>query len=124
MGARVGRLAADMIAQRWNIPPSNFVLSLDCLAAGRTAIHSSLKLPPGTRQADLVRELRADNAGPLHATFHHVKGHQDDHTLYQDLSREAQLNVQCDAAAKQDLLEWATTDDPAPHWTPVHTWSY
>jgi len=49
----------------------------------------------------------------------HVKGHQDDHTRLQSLSRLAQLNVEMDTLAKQYWLHLVTSapDDEFPYPT-------
>jgi hypothetical protein len=44
----------------------------------------------------MVQTLKAMQIKP---TLEHVKGHQDDHTTYVDLSLDAQLNVDAEVAA-------------------------
>jgi hypothetical protein len=45
---------------------------------------------------EIVETLKAMTITP---SFEHIKGHQDDHTAYDDLSLEAQLNVDADEEA-------------------------
>jgi hypothetical protein len=45
---------------------------------------------------EIITTLQSMQLDPL---FEHVKGHQDDHTLYEDLALKAQLNVDADAEA-------------------------
>ena len=52
---------------------------------------------------DIVNAITAiRDALPLTITFHHVKGHQDKGSAYENLSRVAQLNVLVDSMAKEE----------------------
>ena len=42
----------------------------------------------------------------LNVYMRHVKGHQDEHTYFEELPRWAQLNILADQAAKKRLLEF------------------
>ena len=51
---------------------------------------------------DVTHEIISTlQAMSLQVMFEHVKGHQDDHTAYENLSLEAQMNVDADAEAGQ-----------------------
>ena len=61
----------------------------------------------GSKQSDLLRAIRTcklDNR--LAFLYHHVKGHQDRHLLWHQLTLEAQLNVKCDGLAKGAVQRW------------------
>ena len=50
---------------------------------------------------DLIQSIHiAIKTSPIKWTLHHIKGHQDSNTRYNDLSRIAQLNVEADSLAK------------------------
>jgi len=78
----------------------------DCLGAlGRVA-----KLPPyrgipsQCRHSDILKTIMVNCASlSFQWEYHHVAAHQDDHTWWEDLTQEAQLNLACDAVAKTIL---------------------
>lgn len=54
------------------------------------------------KNADIITAIwKLTNASPIEWEFYHLHGHQDDNVSFQDLPRDAQLNVLADAAAKQ-----------------------
>jgi hypothetical protein len=67
-------------------------------------------------EADLISSItRANLAKFTDVEVVWVKGHQDDNTPYDDLPLLAQLNVDCDTAAKKHLREGThPTSRPAP----------
>ena len=66
-------------------------------------------------EADLISSTRANLAKFTDVEVVWVKGHQDDNTPYDDLPLLAQLNVDCDTAAKKHLREGThPTSRPAP----------
>ena len=63
-----------------------------------------------TKHTDLIRGIRTIRAAlskwhGVTVKFQHVTGHQDDSQHYHSLPRLAQLNIDCDSAAKKTLLE-------------------
>lgn len=53
---------------------------------------------------DIILALQqALDLSPLLWNFEHLRGHQDAHTCYSQLNRWAQLNVQADTLAKQEV---------------------
>jgi hypothetical protein len=83
------------------------------LAPTQTALHSEF---------DVLATIHFHSEFDVLATIHdllrdcsltpnigHVKGHQDDHKPYEDLSLPAQLNCDADVLATDELLNYPTT---------------
>ena len=63
-------------------------------------------------EADLIQDVKRMLKDFTDATIEWVQGHQDDNISYDDLPLEAQLNIDCDHAAKQYMKEG--TKPPGP----------
>ena len=63
----------------------------------------------GRKHYDIIQALySAIKVSPIQWTFEHLKGHQDNHISYSQLDRWAQLNVQADILAKQEMTRILT----------------
>ena len=70
-------------------------------ALGKARSHGR-RVKSSTKQADLVRVLRAMKQGVfLNLQYQYVKSHQDDFRQWRELPIDQRLNVMCDTLAKQ-----------------------
>ena len=77
------------------------------------------RVSPRRRHSDILRAIRVvRGAIPLSLTFDHVRGHQDDRVMYQDLDLASQLNVDCDLLAKSFLQAAWASNQSAPQVLP------
>jgi hypothetical protein len=85
---------------------------LDCLGAlGRIAELPPYHIPTQYRHSDMLKTILGNCGGlSFHREHIHVKAHQDDCMRWEELSREAQLNVVCNAGAKAMLRSHDITD--------------
>jgi hypothetical protein len=64
-------------------------------------------------ESDVILQIQSDiiqlQSYNIDVILEHVKGHQDDHHEYHELSRESQLNISADAYATNYLLEGILT---------------
>ena len=83
----------------------------DCTGALRTI--SSLPssgIPPKWKHADLLKVMSTHGRShPFSLSYHHVKAHQDDSTVWHKLERVSQLNCACDSEAKRMIMEYLPT---------------
>jgi hypothetical protein len=64
---------------------------------------------------DIVEEIVSTlTLLPVTLSFSHVKGHQDDHVAYEDLSLDAQLNVEAGALAGEFQTKFPSENLKAP----------
>ncbi len=96
----------------------------DCLGAlGRVA-----KLPPyrilyRCRHSDILKTIMVNCTSLFfQREYHHVVAHQDNHTWWEDLTREAQLNLACDAMAKTILRSQDVINLPPPGGIPTRAY--
>jgi hypothetical protein len=77
----------------------------NCLGAlGRVTDLPAYQIPSRCKHSDILKNILV-NCHRLSFTIHylHVKAHQDDSTLFMNLSRQAQLNCICNHTAKQHI---------------------
>ena len=84
-----GERAKDIVSQDWDPSPSRTDFNLI------HNIHAKIKKLPIT------------------ITWHHIKGHQDNHVPFEDLDFLAKMNVDMDSRAKEFL--WENVDHPVPN---------
>lgn len=93
------------LASQHNLSP-NLTLQCDCETALNRTFILSASASLSDKSHDLIslrhQQLRAR---PIQWTYSHIKGHQNDTTLFQDLTRPSQLNVIVDQMAKQFLAQ-------------------
>lgn len=80
----------------------------------------SQRVSPKRAHSDTIRAIRLVRAMiPITLRFGHVRGHQDETVLYDDLDRRAQLNIEMDILAKEYVrAEWlhgAAAPEALPH---------
>jgi hypothetical protein len=95
-------LSIDKI--NWAINRSAEIVS-DCLGALRRITElPSYRILSRCKHSDILKNILV-NCRVLSFTVHyrHVRAHQDDSTLFKNLSRKAQLNCICDHTAKQRI---------------------
>ena len=81
--------------------------------------HKSQRVPPRRKHSDILRAIRKVRCAiPVPLTFDHVKGHQDDAVLYEDLDTASRLNVDCDLIAKNFLQASWEHNGPTPQVLP------
>ena len=74
------------------------------LAVNRS--QGGLRVPTRVQHSNILRCIRrVVHELPIDVTFFHVYGHQDDDCEFEDLLRDAQLNVICDLNTKSFLQE-------------------
>ena len=108
---------ANHLCTSFSLTSGHITVGCDCSSA-LTNITS--KYPPGPQRPhhDLLSGIRyLLKISPLTWTFHHVRGHQDDHIEYHMLDRWARLNVDMDQLAK---LYWDTLVATNPPVQPFH----
>jgi hypothetical protein len=90
-------------------------ISVGCDGIGALqATKTTYTVTSSHKHFDLICSIKNSiKHSPLSWQFFHVKGHQDNYTHYDDLSREAQLNVQADDLAKGTLHRLLQT----PGWS-------
>ena len=77
------------------------------------------KVPTSKSHSDVLRSIRLVCLEmPIDITFHHIKGHQDDTIMYDNLDRPSQLNVDCDLVAKAGLRRLHRQNNPQPDALP------
>ena len=84
------------------------ILNIGCdnEKAGHKSMIDDPKVSITHKHMDLLKAIRRlRTVIRTTITSYHIYGHQDSHTSYNNLSREAQLNVQMDSNAKQRLVE-------------------
>jgi hypothetical protein len=86
----------------------------DCLGAlGRVAKLPPYRIPSRCRHSDILKTIMVNCASlSFQREYHHVAAHQDDHTWWEDLTREAQLNSVCDAVEKTILCSQGCDKSP------------
>jgi hypothetical protein len=73
------------------------------------------KVPLSIAHVDLVRPIRVIKSKlPIKVHFKHIYGHQDDYLSLDSLSQMAQLNVEMDQIAKEQLMELYDFPPAAP----------
>jgi hypothetical protein len=83
----------------------NVEIVLDCLGALKRVTH----LPPyrilsRCRHSNILKTILVHCRDLSFTTYYlHIKAHQDDNTMFAQLSRKAQLNCKCDHANKQRI---------------------
>ena len=77
----------------------------DCLGAiRRVATLPEARVPTSWKHADVLKNILVNcRYLSFDVVYRHVKAHQDDHKLFADLSRQAQLNCMMDWMAKRVL---------------------
>ena len=96
---------ANQLCQENLITTGYITVGCDC-ASALTNITRSGHLTLQRPHHDMLSGIRyLLSISPVTWTFHHVRGHQDDHASYSQLDRWARLNVDMDALAK---LYWTT----------------
>ena len=77
----------------------------DCLGAiRRVADLPEARVPAGWKHADILKNIMINCRDlSFDVAYSHVKAHQDDHKLFADLTRQAQLNCIADWMAKRVL---------------------
>jgi hypothetical protein len=82
----------------------------NCLGALRWVMDlPPYRIPSRCKHSDILKNILV-NCRTLSFTLHyrHVRAHQDDGTLFKNLSRKAQLNCICDHIAKQRIaIDWS-----------------
>ena len=74
------------------------------------------------KHSDFLRAIRHVRiALPLDIHFKHIYGHQDDTTLYANLERSVQLNIDCDLLAKAGLKRFHKQSRVPPEVLPHET---
>jgi hypothetical protein len=78
---------------------------LDCLGAlGQIVELPPYCIPTRCRHLDILKTILVNFGGlSFHREYIHVKAHQNNCMLWEELSREAQLNAACNAGAKAKL---------------------
>jgi hypothetical protein len=95
----------NRLCKRFNILNGGLTIGCDGVGAIRSICNPYIYRSQH-KHFDIVTSIkRTIAASPLHWQFIHIKGHQDDYTHFDDLSRVAQLNVLTDDIAKVTLTE-------------------
>jgi hypothetical protein len=85
---------------------------MGCNGEGAIIMVSSFhdKVNSSRKHFDLLGTIRvAIDISPVKWELNHICGHQDDYIMYQDLTRDEQLNVVADELAKKTLKQFITT---------------
>jgi hypothetical protein len=78
------------------------------------------KVNSSRKHFDLLGSIRLEiDISPVQWEFKHIHGHQDDYIMYQDLTRDEQLNVLADELAKETLKQFITMVNWR-HKRPIH----
>ena len=96
-------LSAISYIERYNkfFTTGRLRVGCDNLQAGRIASILSPTVPPSAKHFDLIKAIRRlHHSISTNVEVYHIYGHQDSHTNYQLLSRDAQLNVLVDDMAQ------------------------
>jgi hypothetical protein len=81
-------------------------LGCDNLGCVRHGQHDWRKVPLSIAHVDLVHAIQVIKSKlPIKVHFEHIYGHQDDRLSFDNLPRPAQLNVEMDQIAKDQLVE-------------------
>ena len=89
-----------------HITEGSVKLGCDNLGYVRHGQHDWRKVPLSIAHVDLVRAIRVIKSKlPIKVHFVHIYGHQDDRLSFDNLPRLAQLNVEMDQIAKDQLVE-------------------
>ena len=111
------------LAHGYDLTDASITIGCDCSSALWNVFHKPV-CNPQTSHFDLLAETRElVEQSPVTWKTHYVKGHQDQHTTYNNLDRWGQLNVDMDALAKSHWQEIVHQRRPAfclPH---SDTWS-
>jgi hypothetical protein len=90
-----------------HITDGSVTLGCDNLSCVRHGQYDWRKVPLSIAHVDLVRAIRVIKSKlPIKVHFEHIYGHQDDYLSFDNLPRLAQLNVEMDQIAKDQLMEW------------------
>jgi hypothetical protein len=87
-------------------------IRMGCDGEGAIIMVSSFhdKVNSSRKHFDLLGAIHvAIDISPVKWEFKHICGHQDDYIMYQDLTRDEQLNVLADELAKKKLKQFITT---------------
>ena len=116
-GIHAALLAVLLLSHQHGITDGAVTLGCD----NETGVDLSNRVLPTvqwqTRHVDLIRGIQClqyvlSNIYGVEVTFQHVAGHQDDILHYNALPRLAQLNIDCDIAAKEALLSLVQNPHP------------
>ncbi len=93
----------------------------DCLGAlGRIAKLPPYRIPSRCRHSDILKTIMVNCVSlSFQREYHHVAAHQDNHTWWEDLTQEAQLNSACDAVAKTILCSQDVINFPPQEAFPL-----
>ena len=93
----------------------------DCLGAlDKVKNLPPSRIPSGLSHLDVLKNILVHCSNLSFERFYsHVKAHQDDMTVYQDLMRPTQLNVNMDSYAKQALWDLHATRLPTQQAFPL-----
>jgi hypothetical protein len=124
-GKLVGLMAIHLILLsmnevRPNLKGTVHIVS-DCLGAlNKVKDLPPSRIPSSWAHLDVLKNILV-NCTELSFTrlYSHVRAHQDDKTVYQDLSRPSQLNCLMDFNAKRVLLDIQPMNEPRQHNFPL-----
>jgi hypothetical protein len=118
-------MAIHLILPSTNKIPGALVGSAEvvsnCLGAlGRVTELPPYRIPSHCKHSNILKNILV-NCRALSFTIHylHVRAHQDDSTLFKNLSRKAQLNCICNHTAKQRIAltdQGAASPDACSPW--------
>ena len=93
-----------ILTSEHNITVGACTIACDGISTLRKVFHSYSNTHPSQKHSDLLSATtKILKILPIKIITQHIKGHQDDHTLYDILPRLAQLNIDADIRAKLQL---------------------
>ena len=96
-------LSAISFVERYNTSFTNGKIKIGCdnEMAGWIAGNTSPTAPSKSKHIDLIKAIKGLRESlSTETSFYHLYGHQDKHTPFQHLPRDAQLNILVDSAAQ------------------------
>lgn len=99
-----GIIHVSNLCHQYGITSGNIQMGCDGKGAVDTSNDSYSTILTKRKHFDLLQAIHtAKSLSPLNWTFFHILGHQDKHTAFEDLPRNAQLNCIVDGLAKEQL---------------------
>ena len=114
-GLYSGLAFLSAVCEFFNVSSGSIIMRCDCKSAIYRSSTTHCKVPTATKHSDILRVIRRlSNLLPINVSYRHIRGHQDDFFTYSSLSRELQLNIDCDLLAKSTLrrLHHSNFDQP------------
>ena len=119
MGLYSSLLLVSAVCTLYKIKDGSINVGCDNEKALELTSETNQRIPCHMKHSDILKSIRIVRSNiPIKMHFQHILGHQDENILYENLTRDAQLNVDCDFLAKQWLQQFYTKQLPPPHLLP------